>query len=288
MITSQLPKGMCKYLFTLALAAAFVAGAAQATAQDWKMPRTAAGKPDLNGVWRSEGRHNYNIEPHSARAGMAMMAGPLGPIPAKEVVKLGSIAAVPASLGIVEGGAIPYKPEALEQRNTNAENFLTMDPEVKCYLPGVPRANYMPYAFQIFHNDDALFFAYEYAGAVRNVLLQDPGPAPIDSWMGQSWLRWDGDTAVVTVTDMNGETWLDRAGNYIGYGATVTERYKLTGPNTIAYEATIENPDVFTKPWKIAYTLYRMEGKDAQLQQFKCVEFVEELMYGHLRKNPVE
>ena len=288
MITSQLPKGMCKSLCTLVIAASFAMGAAQSSAQGWEMPRTAGGKPDLNGVWRSEGRHNYNIEPHSARAGMAMMEGPLGPIPAKEVVKLGSIASVPASLGIVEGGTIPYKPEALKQRDENAANFLTMDPEVKCYLPGMPRANYMPYAFQIFHNDDALFFAYEYAGAVRNVVLEDPGPAPIDSWMGQAWVKWEGDTAVVTVTDMNGETWLDRSGNYIGYGAVVTERYTLTGPNTMAYEATIENPDVFTKPWKIAYTLYKMEGKDAQLQQFKCVEFVEELMYGHLRKNPVE
>jgi hypothetical protein len=288
MIISQLPKGMCKSICLLMAAATLAIGAAQTSAQNWKMPRTAGGKPDLNGVWMSAGRHNYNIEPHSASAGMAMREGPLGPIPAKEVVKLGSIASVPASLGVVEGNSIPYKPEALKLRDENAANFLERDPEVKCYLPGVPRANYMPYAFQIFHNDDALFFAYEYAGAVRNILLKDPGPAPADSWMGQAWVKWDKDTAVITVTDMNGETWLDRAGNYIGYGAVVTERYTLTGPNTLAYEATIENPDVFTKPWKIAYTLYKMEGKDAQLQQFKCVEFVEELMYGHLRKNPVD
>ncbi len=288
MITSPFPKGISKSLFSLAFAAACVLGTAQATAQEWKMPRTAEGKPDLNGVWMSAGRHNYNIEPHSAKAGMAMREGPLGPVPAKEVVKLGSIASVPASLGVVEGGAIPYKPEALKLRDENAANFLKSDPEVKCYLPGVPRANYMPYAFQIFHNDDALFFAYEYAGAVRNILLEDPGPAPADSWMGQAWLKWDGDTAVITVTDMNGESWLDRAGNYIGYGAVVTERYTLTGPNTMQYEATIENPDVFTQPWKISFPIYKMVGKDAQLQQFKCVEFVEELMYGHLRKNPLD
>jgi len=189
---------------------------------------------------------------------------------------------------VVVGGEIPYKPEALAQRNENAENFLERDPEIKCYLPGVPRANYMPYAFQIFHNDDALFFAYEYAGAVRNILLEDPGPAPVDSWMGQSWARWEDDTLVIETTAQNGETWLDRAGNYIGYGATVTGRYTWTGPNTVNYEATIENPEVFTEPWKINLTLYKMEGKDAKLMQFKCVEFVEELMYGHLRKNPVE
>jgi len=255
---------------------------------DYKPERTAGGKPDFNGVWQASGRANYDIEPHSARAAMAFREGPFVPVPAKDVVALGAVGSVPGSLGIVEGNEIPYKEDALKVRNDNRENFLTKDPEVKCYLPGIPRANYMPYAFQIFQNAEALFFAYEYAGAVRNVLLEDPGPAPIDSWMGQSWAKWDGDTLVITTTDQNGETWLDRAGNYIGYGAVVTERFTLTGPNTATYEATIENPDVFTKHWTIKTTLYKMAGKDAQLQQFKCVEFVEELMYGHLRKEPLE
>lgn len=257
-------------------------------AEDYEPPRTADGKPNFNGVWQSTGRANYDIEPHSARAAMAFREGPFVPVPAKPVVALGAVGSVPGSLGIVEGGTIPYKPEALKVRDENRENWLERDPEIKCYLPGIPRANYMPYAFQIFQNEDALFFAYEYAGAVRNVLLEDPGPAPIESWMGQSWAKWDGDTLVITVTDQNGETWLDRAGNYIGYGATVVERFTLTGPNTASYEATITNPEVFTEPWTIKTTLYKMAGKDAQLQQFKCVEFVEELMYGHLRKEPLD
>lgn len=259
-----------------------------ATAQKYEPSRTADGKPNLSGTWTSFGRANYNIEPHSASAAMQMREGPIVPVPAKAVVALGAVGSVPGSLGIVEGGKIPYKPDALKMRDENHADWINRDPEIKCYLPGLPRANYMPYAFQIFHNKDALFFAYEYAGAVRNVYLKDPGPSPVDSWMGQSWLRWEGDTAVITVTDQNGESWLDRAGNYIGYGAVVTERYTLTGPNTMHYEATVENPDVFTTPWKISYTLYRLVGDDAKLQQFKCVEFVEELMYGKLRKHPLD
>lgn len=257
-------------------------------AESFEPKRLPSGKPDFNGVWQASGRDNYDVEPHSARAALAFREGPFVPVPAKEVVALGAVGSVPASPGIVVGNKIPYKADALKQRDENRANYLERDPEVKCYLPGVPRANYMPYAFQIFHNDDALFFAYEYAGAVRNIALADPGEAPVDSWMGQSWARWDGDTLVIEVTAQNGETWLDRAGNFIGYGAVVTERYTQTGPSTMTYEATIENPDVFTKPWKIETTLYRMAGKDAELQQFKCVEFVEELMYGHLRKNPLD
>ncbi|GAB1261621.1 hypothetical protein NBRC116495_23280 [Aurantivibrio plasticivorans] len=281
-------QGIRTGLFVAGLVSAALLSASSAFAEDYEPKRLANGKPDFNGVWQATGRANYDIEPHSARAAMQLREGPFVPVPAKAVVALGSVGSVPASLGIVESGKIPYKPEALKVRDDNAANFLEKDPEVKCYLPGIPRANYMPYSFQIFHNEDALFFAYEYAGAVRNVVLEDPGPAPIDSWMGQSWAKWDGDTLVITVTDQNGETWLDRSGNYIGYGATVVERFTQTGPNTMDYEATIENPEVFTKPWTIKTTIYKMAGKDAQLQQFKCVEFVEELMYGHLRKNPLD
>ncbi|GAB1267553.1 hypothetical protein NBRC116493_08060 [Aurantivibrio infirmus] len=277
------------FLFATLISACLVSATSTfAQVEGYEPPRTAGGKPDFNGVWQSMGRHNFNIEPHSAQAAMAMREGPFVPVPAKPVVALGAVGSVPASLGIVVDGKIPYKPEALKQRDANRENWLTADPEIKCYLPGVPRANYMPYAFQIFHNDDALFFAYEYAGAVRNILLEDPGETGIESWMGNSWARWEGDTLVIEVSGLNGQAWLDRAGNYLTYDAKVTERYTLTGPNTIAYEATIEDESLFTKPWKIAYPIYKMTGKDAQLQQFKCVEFVEELMYGHLRKEPLE
>jgi hypothetical protein len=210
------------------------------------------------------------------------------PVPAREVVALGAVGAVPAGLGVVEGGEIPYTPEALAARNENRAKWLERDPEIKCYLPGVPRANYMGFPFQIFHSDSAIFFAYEYAGATRNILLKDPGPAPVDAWMGQSVGHWEGDTLVVVVTGLNDRTWLDRAGNHHTEQLKVVERYTPTGPNTMRYEAELTDPGVYTRPWTMSMTLYRRVGDDARLLQFKCVEFVEELMYGHLRKEPVK
>jgi len=196
--------------------------------------------------------------------------------------------AVPAGLGIVQGdGKIPYTTEALKLRDENRAKAVELDPEVKCYLPGIPRANYMDKPFQIFHSDKAVFFAYEYAGAVRNVFLEDPGEAPVDSWMGQSYGKWNGDTFEITVTGLLGDTWLDRSGNLHGSTTKVVERWTPTSDYTMRYEATITDEEVYTKPWTIAFNLYKRQGEDAQLQQFKCVEFVEELMYGHLRKAPL-
>ena len=214
-----------------------------------------------------------------------MIEGPVVPIPHPSVVRLGAVGSVPAGLGVVEGETIPYKKWALKQRDNNRKNWLDNDPEIKCYLPGVPRATYMHLPFQIFHSEKAIFFAYEYAGAVRNIYLEDPGPAPVDSWMGQSWGYWEGDTFVIEASGFNGQTWLDRSGNFHSEELKVTERYTLMNPYTMNYEATIVDEKVFTRPWKISMTLYKRVGKDAQLQQFKCVEFVEELLYGQWRGN---
>ena len=252
------------------------------------LPRTASGKPNLNGIWQVLNTANYDIEAHTARPALAMRPGPVGPVPAKEVVALGAIGSVPAGLGVVDGGEIPYKPEAAAKRKENQENWLARDPEVKCYLPGVPRAAYMPFPFQIFQSEKALFFAYEYAGAVRNIYLKDPGPPQVDTWMGQSVGRWEGDTLVIDVTGFNDQSWFDRAGNHHSEALHVVERYTMTDPDHIQYEAGIEDPNVFTRPWKISMPLYRHVNKDARLQQFKCVEFVTELMYGHLRKEPLK
>ena len=252
------------------------------------LPRTASGKPDLNGVWQALNAANYDLEAHTARAAMALRPGPVGPVPASAVLALGAVGAVPAGHGVVLGGTIPYKPEAAAKKHENHENWLKRDPEIKCYLPGVPRATYMPFPFQIFESESALVFVYEYAGAVRDVYLKDPGPAPLDSWMGQSVARWEGDTLVIDVTGLNDATWFDRAGNFHSEALHVVERYTMTDPDHIRYEATIEDPQVFTRPWTIRMPLYRRIGEDAALQQFKCVEFVEELMYGHLRKTKVE
>jgi hypothetical protein len=255
--------------------------------QAQEIARGPDGRPDLNGVWQALNAAHYDIEPHAARAALAFEPGPFGPVPAREVVALGAVGAVPAGLGVVDGGTIPYQAWALARRDENRTLWLERDPEVRCYLPGVPRANYMPFPFQIFHSEDAIFFAYEYAGAVRNILLEDPGPAPVDSWMGQSVGHWDGDTLVIEVTAQNDRSWLDRAGNFHSAALRVVERYTPTSAYTLRYEATLEDPEVFTEPWSLSLNLYRRVGEDARLQQFKCIEFVEELIYGHLRKEPL-
>lgn len=251
------------------------------------IPRTPSGNPDMNGLWQSLGNAHWDIEPHQARPALQMQEGPIVPVPAEQVLALGAIGAVPWHWGIVEGGEIPYLPEAREQRDANRENYLERDPVVKCYLPGVPRATYMPFPFQIFQSEQKFFFAYEYAGAVRDVFLEDPGEPQVDSWMGQSVGHWEGDTFVVEVTGLNGRSWFDRAGNFSSWETTVTERYTMLGPNHIQYEATIEDPNTFTRPWTIRLPLYRHIDDRARLGQFKCVEFVEELMYGDLRREPV-
>jgi hypothetical protein len=277
-----------RQFISVATALAFGAAAMTASAQTAKIPRLPDGKPNLNGIWQSLNSANYDLEPHAARAAMAMVPGQFVPVPAPQVVALGATGSVPAGMGVVEGGQIPYKPEALEQKKKNQEKWLEEDPEIKCYLPGVPRANYMPYPFQIFQSKDYTFIAYEYAGATRNIYMKDPGPAPADSWMGQSVGKWEGDTLVVKANGFNDRTWFDRSGNYHTDALTVTERYTLKDADHIWYEATIEDKNVFTKPWKISMPLYRRVEPNAQLMQFKCVEFVEELMYGHLRKNPTQ
>lgn len=258
--------------------------AAPAAAPVSDIPRGPDGKPDLNGIWQVLSTANNNLEAAPAKAAFAMVPGDFVPVPAPEVLALGAVGAVPASFGVVEGGSIPYKPEALAQRQTNQENWLTADPEIKCYMPGVPRATYMPHPFQIFHSNSAVFFAYSFAGAVRNIYLEDPGEPPLDAWMGQSYGYWDGDTFVIEVTGLDDRTWFDRAGNYHTYKLKVTERYTLVSENVMEYEATIEDPDIFERPWTISMPIYRRLEEGFELPQFKCVEFVEELMYGKYRK----
>ena len=271
---------------TAALVAALVAPVAGQQAPAYRAPRGADGHPDLNGIWQALNEANYDIEMHMARPALQTRPGPYGPVPATPVLAAGAVGAVPPGVGVVDG-ELPYKPEALAQRNKNRETWTTSDPEVKCYLPGVPRATYIPQPFQVFQSSKAIFFAYQYAGAVRNIYLKDPGPAPVDSWMGQSFGKWEGDTLVIDVTGFNDQTWFDRAGNYHTEKLHVVERYTRTAPDVISYEATVEDPNVFTRPWKMSMPLYRRLDKGVQLMDFKCVEFVEELMYGQFRKNPL-
>ena len=279
-------------LTTLLALAAVMAGPAAPAAEGhsaYRAPR-AADKvhPDFNGVWQAMNSAGWDIEPHAARAALQLRPGPYGPVPAKDVVALGAVGAVPAGMGIIEGGEIPYTPEARKLRDENRADWIHKDPEIKCYLPGTPRANYMGLPMQIFQSEKAVLIAYEYAGAVRNLKFIDPGPAPVDSWMGQSVAKWDGDTLVVTVTGQSDATWFDRAGNHHSADMTVVERWTPSGPGVMRYEALITDPATFTRPWKLAVNLYKRQGEDARLQQFKCVEFVEELMYGHLRREPLK
>ena len=246
------------------------------------------GHPNFSGVWSVMNSANWDIEPHLAGAALELRPGPVVPVPAKAIVALGAVGSVPAGMGVVEGGKLPYSAEALAKRDDNKKHYLERDPEVKCDLPGVPRANYMSLPFQIVQSAKTMLISYEYDGAVRDILFNDPGPAPIDSWMGQSVGKWDGDTLVVTVTGQNDNTWFDRAGNFHSGDMKVVERWTMVNDNTIRYEAEITDPATFTRPWKMSMLMYRRLGDDARLQQFKCVEFVEELMYGDLRKEPLK
>jgi hypothetical protein len=240
----------------------------------YKAPRTFDGKPNLNGIWQANNTANWDLQDHAAKQG--------------PVMTLGAAFSVPGGLGVVEGIEIPYKPEALAKKKENQENWLKLDPEIKCYLPGVPRATYMPYPFQIVQTPEAILVAYEFASASRTIRMNTEDKSPVGSWMGWSRGRWEGDTLVVDVTGFNDKTWFDRAGNYHSKALHVVERYTATSPNTLQYEATIEDPNIFTRPWKISMPLYRRVEPNAQLVEYKCVEFVEDLMYGHLRKKTDE
>ena len=241
----------------------------------YKAPRAADGKPNLNGIWQAlDTSVNWDVQGHAASAG--------------PVVSLGAAYSVPPGLGVVEGGEIPYLPAALAKKKANFEKRATDDPEIKCYMPGVPRATYMPYPFQIFQSSKYVMIVYEFANAVRTIYMDNPGQAPNDSWMGWSVGHWEGDTLVVDVTGFNDQTWFDRAGDFHSDALHVVERYTPRSPDTLLYEATIEDPQVFSRPWKISMPLYRHVEKNAQLLEYKCVPFAEEVLYGPLRKHPVK
>lgn len=251
----------------------------------FKASRAADGKADLNGIWQAFTTANWDIQDHQAQAGLH-----------PEI--MGAYGARPAGQGIVEGGEIPYRPEALAKKTENLQNrnvvkmtsdprrHDTGDPELKCFRPGLPRANYMPFPFQIIQGQKYIMIVYEYAHALRTIYMDDHKEAPADSWMGWSNGHWDGDTLVVDSTGFVPYTWFDRAGNYHSDALHVIERYTPVSPYHLQYEATIEDPNVFTRPWKISFPLYRRMETNVQLLDFNCVEFVEEMLYGHLRRQP--
>lgn len=235
------------------------------------VPRTADELPDFSGIWQAIGTAHYDIEPHAAD---------FGPL-----VENGAIGAIPGGIGVVVGGDIPYTDEGRIQQQVNKEHWLKNDPVVKCYMPGIPRANYLPFPFQVIQSTDHIVMAYEFASASRIVYLNRPDfEAPILSWMGHSRGYFEDDVLIIDVTDQVPDTWLDHAGNHHTDALKVTERYYHAGPNTLIYEATLVDPAVYTKPWTIRFPLYRRLDENMQLLEYKCVEFTEELIYGHLRK----
>jgi hypothetical protein len=218
------------------------------------LPRTADGKPNLSGVWQVLNAAAWDLLGHEASKG------------------------VPAGRSVVDGNEIPYTPAAAAKKKLNFENRATLDPEAKCFLPGVPRITYMPYPFQIFQTPAAVTILYEYNHAFRNVYTngtQHP-KGHIDWWMGDSRGRWEGDTLVVDVVDFNEETWFDRAGNFHSDALHLVERYTLMDPDHINYEVTVEDPKVFTRPWKMNMTLYRRQEKNVQILDYECNALEEE------------
>lgn len=238
--------------------------------QSYKPPRMADSHPNLNGIYEALNTANWNLQDHGA------YAGPMW--------EMGAIAAVPAGKGVVEGNDIPYKPDAAAKRKANFASRRTDDPEAKCYMPGIPRANYMPYPFQIVQTNKDILFVYEYATSNRLINMGKAEEAPSDTWMGTNNGRWEGDTLVIDVTGLNGLAWFDRAGNFGTDKLHIVERWTLKDHDHLNYEATIEDPSVYTRAWKISMPIYRRVEKDAQLLEFKCVEFAEQLLYGKYTK----
>jgi hypothetical protein len=245
-------------VLVLAAAVAFLVGQRSASGQSAgslsssAVPRMPNGKPSLEGIWQALNTANWDIQDHSGRVG------------------------VPAGQGVVEGNEIPYQDWALAKKKDNFEKRATLDPEAKCYMPGVPRLTYEPFPFQIAQFDDHVLIIYEYIH-VHRLLFMDgqphPDPEVIDFWMGDSRARWEGDTLVVDVRNFNDQTWFDRAGNFHSDALHVVERYTRTGPDHMTYEATIEDPKVFTRPWKISMPLYRRQEKNVQLLEYECYAY---------------
>ena len=260
----------------------------QAQAQGAR-PAAIDGKPNFSGIWQANNEANWDLEAHAARPAAVTQPGvypyDYARVPAAPVLALGAAGAVPGSLGVVQGdGVIPYKPEALAIKQQNAANWIDRDPELKCYLPGTPRAMYMPHPFQITQSTNKIHIAFSYSNTARTIHMDEVDPPPDITWMGHSVGRWEGDTLVVDVTQFNDRAWFDRAGNYHSDALKLTERYTLKSPDVIWYEVTIEDPNVYTRPWTIAMPLYRRAEPNMQLLEFRCNEFAEEFMYGNLRK----
>jgi hypothetical protein len=236
-------------MFALLLAAGLFL---QTPAPAKNIPRTADGKPNLQGIWQVRSRASDDLQDHAARDGM------------------------PAGKGVVEGGAIPYLPAAEGKKKENYEKRKTADPLSQCFLPGVPRIMYMEFPYQIFQTKDHVAITFEWSNVFRLIYTNGkPGPKGIDFWMGDSRGHWEGDTLVVDVSNFNDKTWFDMAGNFHSDQLHLTERYTMVDADTLQYEVTIQDPKVFSKPWKISMPMYRRKEM-SRILEYQCQAEAEE------------
>jgi hypothetical protein len=237
--------------------------ARQAPQPAYVPPKTPDGQPDLQGVWRVWNLAKYDVEPHSASQG------------------------VPAGPGVIvdpPDGLIPYKPWALARKKENFaasrvrfpyDPLKNPDPLARCYIPGVPRITYLGWPFEILQTKDFVAIVYEWMHIRRMIpVTARPVPEGIDLWGGVSRGRWDGNTLVVKVANLSDRTWFDMAGNFHSKAVQVEERYTLSGPDTLDYQVTIEDPNVFTRPWKMRMPIQRQ--RDVRLLEYECPQFLEE------------
>jgi hypothetical protein len=252
------------------IGAIFMAGLLPSVWGQAQRPATVAGHPNLNGIWRAINTANWNLEAHSAEA-------------IDKAWQLGAIAGIPAGKSVIKGdGKIPYLPAALAQRDKNRANWPADDPEAKCYMLGVPRSMYHDIPFQIFQGNAEMAISQPFAATNRIIYMNGSSELPVESWMGRSNGKWEGTTLVVVTADQNEKTWFDRAGNFHSDDLKVTERFTLIDSSHIRYEATMEDPLTFSRPWTIEMVLYRVIEENAQILEHKCVPFTDKLLYSDL------
>ena len=260
-----------RFMGAVLTAAAVLLAASAAQAQQLERPAQISGHPNFNGIWQAVNTAYWNLEAHSAEA------------PGKDLWQLGAIAGIPAGQSVLRGGGtIPYLPEALKKRNENRARWPEADPESKCYMLGVPRVTYQNMPFQIFQGDGDLLMVYPFAATNRIIYMKDHSDLPVDSWMGRSNGTWEGNVLVVTTTSQNGQSWLDRAGNFASNQLKVTERFGLLDANHMWYEATLDDPQTFSQPWTIEMPLYRLIDNHVELLEHKCVPWTDQLLYHDL------
>jgi hypothetical protein len=251
-------------------------------AQSGQRPAAIGGHPNFNGIWQALNTAYWNLEAHSAQS-------------LDDFWGLGAIAAIPAGNSVIKGdGTIPYLPAALKQRDQNRATWPASDPEARCFMLGVPRVTYHNMPFQIFQGTGDLVMVYPFDATNRVIHMTDHSEPPIDTWMGKSDGTWEGNVLVVTTTGQNEKSQLDRAGNFHSNQLKVTERFTLLDSTHIRYEATLEDPKTFSKPWTIEMPLYRLIDDNAQILEHKCVPFADKLLYSDLmhlqpqQKNPLD